>query len=313
MRPLRDHAGDLHELERRQGSGTAPPDPAPPGPATDRGQPADLDAGAPARNGTAPGPGRFRDVSLAELDGHAAQPHEGSFDSLLLAHAGARALADIEQASAPALARLAGAGDQAAMLDAMRQVIEVQNRKIATLTGLVYLLDRQLNAHHRPLHEVLRIDPLPTAHLPAEEKAARPEPLVVLFASDRQFIGRNWHPREQQGAVTLRWSGPGPVSTVLVPNLRGGRLRFTFQMWSPPWIDIRFHLAIRMGRVALDLARGQEDGLWEAVVDLPETADEEYDVLSFALKMMESPSSMGTGADTRKLGIAMSRIEIARA
>ncbi|SFK25314.1 hypothetical protein SAMN02745775_101826 [Falsiroseomonas stagni DSM 19981] len=301
MRPLRDHASELHDMERPEGTGAVAPAPVPP-------------AGEDARPGAAPVPGRFRNISLAELAAQGVQPPEASFDSVLLAHAGARALAEIEQAAAPALARLsaAAAGEPAAMLDAMRAVIDLQNRRIASLTGLVYLLDRQLNAHHRPLHEVLRIDPLPMAHLPGEE-TAKPEPLAVLFASDRQFIGRNWHPREQQGAVTLRWSGPGPVSTVLVPNLRGGRLRFTFQMWSPPWIDIRFHLSARMGRVALDLARGQEDGLWEAVVDLPKTADEEYEVLSFTLKMMESPASMGTGADTRKLGIAMSRIEIARA
>lgn len=301
MRPLRDHASELHDMERPEGTGAAAPAPVPP-------------AGEDARIGVVPAPGRFRNVSLAELAAQGTQPPEASFDSVLLAHAGARALAEIEQAAAPALARLSAAatGEPAAMLDAMRAVIDLQNRRIASLTGLVYLLDRQLNAHHRPLHEVLRIDPLPMAHLPGEE-TAKPEPLAMLFASDRQFIGRNWHPREQQGAVTLRWSGPGPVSTVLVPNLGGGRLRFTFQMWSPPWIDIRFHLSVRMGRVALELARGQEDGLWEAVVDLPKTADEEYDVLSFTLKMMESPASMGTGADTRKLGIAMSRIEIARA
>ncbi|MAK60223.1 MAG: hypothetical protein CMK09_04530 [Ponticaulis sp.] len=198
--------------------------------------------------------------------------------------------------------------DDKEFLDSLHKRLELQDKKIADLSALVWLMDRQLNVNKAPLHRILAVDPL---HY-SEKMEADPGDLskFTLVASDK-MIGANWHPIEAKADRKWRWSGPGNTSTLVIPNLKGGKLQFSMRLNTPPWIDLASEVEFTIGRRRFLLTPSSEKGLWNATVVLPETEENQYVVLSIRVIDMKSPATV-PNFDKRQIGVAFHSLTITK-
>jgi len=109
----------------------------------------------------------------------------------------------------------------------------VLTEHLARFGAGIEALRQELESARRSRETLLRIDPLvfaePDRGGPAPPPKLRWETSVVGDG----FVGFNWHHPERDDRIGWRWAGPGPVSTVRLPTLGGGRLRLTLTLLVP--------------------------------------------------------------------------------
>lgn len=242
---------------------------------------------------------RFDRISMKDI--LAAQPEDVSaFDEELFAMLSSRIASDLEEK-----AEMPPHTDEA-----IQAVIRAQNDRISKLSALVWLLDRQMNANRVPLYRLLDIDPLHYAEDMASEHA--PDAVFRLTPLDK-VVGANWHARNSHGGRSWIWSGPESVSTIVLPNLGGGRLELNIILTIAEWLDMQEDLDVRLGGRDLVLSPGEQPKTWTAQIDLAPTPEQEFMTLCFCVRRMSSAHEEGRSSDRRKIGVAFHGLELTKA
>lgn len=121
------------------------------------------------------------------------------------------------------------------------------------------------------------------------------------------IYGENWHNSEINNGSTYRWSHPHPGATLLVPTLGALQIRLRIILAEPPEPVQLDQLELIVNGTPTPLRwsmNGPFVSLWTDIAL-------EKAVSSIPLKIIVPPRSSETAqSDVRKLGLAVSRVEI---
>lgn len=141
-----------------------------------------------------------------------------------------------------------------------------------------------------------------------ERKKGTEGPKLYQVDLNHGFVGGGWYAAEGSNDHYWRWSGPTNSSTVLLPSLGGGKLRFDLKV-KPINPDPAYAKALRVYVNGVEAPVGEiipEDStVLSFVMDVGPADPYEKLVLRLELPRSYSPNELNGAQDYRKLGLAL--------
>jgi hypothetical protein len=136
----------------------------------------------------------------------------------------------------------------------------------------------------------------------------------ISFSPDKLLIGTGWHEVEKDDDAYIRWTGPDPVATIHLSPRRDhpNRLNLTIHRFADE--TILRGLSLEADGLVLQTTIGPSHSSTIATAVLPEDSSKntnEVTVLTLRLpRTLSAQQVPGQTKDNRKLGLALSRLDI---
>ena len=192
-------------------------------------------------------------------------------------------------------------------------ILEKLLEKLAKLSAVVYVLEREINGIRAPIHHHLGIDPLRHIDVSVTKEPAGAHELRLHAEDLNPKYG--WHALERSGETMWRWAGASPRAAILLPPLVKGVYRVQAHIWPFHDFDISKDLEVSLFGRRYSFsheATENSENIWcfEAEQDHEATARPE--VLAFFIGKSASPKSIGTNQDKRELAFAFQSINLTK-
>ena len=136
----------------------------------------------------------------------------------------------------------------------------------------------------------------------------------ITFTPDQLLIGTGWHEVEKDGDTYIRWTGPENISTIHLYPCRDQNNRLNMTINSSAGEEVLSKITLEADGVPLKLNLNQKRNPAYVTTILPaDTSKKKDDPTIITLKLPKTlPANqvLSRDKDSRKLGIAISRIKI---
>ena len=140
----------------------------------------------------------------------------------------------------------------------------------------------------------------------------RPQALPLTISMGEAINGTGWYAPERHGSISFRWSGPECVASVDFSVSAASIEIIRFEVLHCTPVAQRRSLKVYLGEHPVPLRKESESEhatVFNAAVD-GSGLKGKYASLRFIVDDTFCPAEVGNNTDTRKLGIALSWIEL---
>ncbi|MDJ0590682.1 MAG: tetratricopeptide repeat protein [Pleurocapsa sp. MO_226.B13] len=150
------------------------------------------------------------------------------------------------------------------------------------------------------------VDPQARQEIDLNRIVSSPQPIPIKCELKDRIVGSGWHGREQHG----RWTGPGTISSLVLPYPTAGRYRLEMIVRSQAKPGLLQSLKINLGDRPLDISPISTSDTFPVVVRGEVVIPQEQNRPFLAVDLTIDETVNAQTADTRLIGLLVEKISL---
>jgi hypothetical protein len=168
-------------------------------------------------------------------------------------------------------------------------------------TDIHYLKTKVLNSPNDTL------DPQAKHNVELEKIVGLNKPILIKCELKERIVGSGWYDAEEHG----RWSGPGTVSSIVLPSPLAGKYKFEMVVRAEAKLDLLHTLKININDQILETSVIQrQNGSFPAIVRGEMIISQEKAQSFLAIDLIIDETVVPLKTDSRSIGLLVERVSL---